>query len=71
MGAYYSHAMNPIRGAYTEHEVTPITNSKPTFDPQLGFEYQRKPLGTQMSILSVSSEIFDNYFVTFCRKEVD
>jgi len=44
MGAYYSHALNPIRGAYTEHEVTPVTNSKPTFDPQLGFEYQRKPL---------------------------
>ena len=45
MGAYYSHALNPIRGAYTEHEVTPVTNSKPTFDPQLGFEYERKPLG--------------------------
>merc|ERR1712141_561579 len=36
------HMMNPIRGTITEPDTTPLTNSEATFDPQLGWEGQRK-----------------------------
>ena len=69
MGAYYSHALNPIRGGYTEHDVTPVTNSKPTFDPQLGFEYQRKPLGKCQVLIRFLQSLTCNVFLLFAEKK--
>ena len=52
------HMMNPIRGTITEPDTTPLTNSEATFDPQLGWEGQRKERGMCVPIMLSALKIF-------------
>lgn len=42
LGLGDGHMLNPIRGTITEPDTTPECNTESTFDPQLGWEGQRK-----------------------------
>ena len=44
------HMLNPIRGTITEPDTTPECNDESTFDPQLGWEGQRKERGMYLGM---------------------
>lgn len=57
LGLGDGHMLNPIRGTVTEPDTTPECNTESTFDPQLGWEGQRKERGIClfMNLLLTSS----------------
>ena len=58
------HMLNPIRGTVTEPDTTPECNTESTFDPQLGWEGQRKERGIlSLSILFNIIHEFSTYLI--------
>lgn len=60
--------MGQMMGSYEARKVGLYMDDQPTFDPQAGFDYQRKPRGNSFKINALVSSYHFTQFSMFLKR---